>query len=198
MELFSDIWHSLLAICSAITPSSVAIFLIFVLSPVGTWISCRQLMRDYKRRHQVVKVAERIIKQLKDELDSVRRAYVGKYMPLGLVAELKAAHETMITLYISSYSLSSELQIVSVANQVAVALAGIRARSARPMNAVEHEANRLVLVAELARLEADKHKRQAALRKTYQLQLELLREKWTRERMRIATLQKLLEACVVS
>lgn len=197
MELFSDIWHSLIAICSAITPSSVAIFLIIVLSPVGTWIFCRQLMRDYKRRH-LVKVAGRIIKQLKDELDSVRRAYVGKYMPLGLVAELKAAHETMITLYISSYSLSSELEIVSVANQVAVALAGIRARSARPMNAVEHEANRLVLVAELARLEADKHEKQAALRKTYQLQLELLREKWARERKRIAKSQKLLAACVVS
>lgn len=197
MELFSDTWHSLIAICSAITPSSVAIFLILVLSPVGTWISCRQLMRDYKRRH-LVKVAERIIKQLKDELDSVRRAYVGKYMPLGLVAELKAAHETIIALYISSCSLSSELQIGSVANKVAVAVAGIRARSARPMNAVEHEASRLVHVAELARLEADKHEKRAALRKTYQLHLELLREKCARESKRIAKSQELLAACVVS
>ena len=115
-------------------------------------------------------------------------------MPLGLVAELKAAHETMITLYISSDRVSSELQIVSVANEVAVALAGIRARSARPMNAVEYEANRLVLVAELARLEADRHEKQAALRKTYQLQLKLLREKCARERKRLAKWQELLAA----
>jgi hypothetical protein len=188
MELFSVIWHSFVYVCLTVYPVIAAIFVVAISFKISGPFYNIRIKRE--RRQQ----AETVVNELVSEIKAVRVAYEGKYMPIALKAELKAAIEAMITLRIRSLRVNRLSEIVEVVDEGTSVLVGLRALSARQMTKVEHEANHLALVVELAQLEVNTEKEQAALEETYHRQLRLLLEKRDSERLRLAKWQELLAA----